>query len=68
MLHQSAGFGDLARQGRKRDGGAESIVSSSVVQPGGAPRRVQYRDGKDMSMKSNILQITTSSEKVPAAE
>ena len=33
-----------------------------------ATRRVQCRDGKDMSMKSNILQITTSSEKVPAAE
>ena len=46
----AAGFGDLARQGGQRAGGTASSVSSSQMQPGRAPWRIQPRDGKGMCM------------------
>ena len=49
--HPATGFGDLARRGGPRVGGTASSVSSSQVQPGCAPWRIQCRDGDDMSLQ-----------------
>ena len=38
--------------------GTASSVSSSQVQPGCAPWRIQCRDGKDMNMPTSIAQLT----------
>ena len=47
--HPATGTGDLARQGCPRVGGTASSASSSQVQPGGAPWRIQCRDGNEVS-------------------
>jgi transketolase len=40
----------MARQGDERESGATGPAASGQVQPGGAPWRLQGRDGKDISM------------------
>src|ERR1035438_2906736 len=44
--HPATGSGDLARRRYPRVAGAASAVSSSKLQPGCAPWRIQCRDGK----------------------
>ena len=44
--HPATGFGDLARQGGPCVGRTASSVSSSQMQPGCAPWRIQCRDGR----------------------
>ena len=71
--HPAAGFGDLARQGGQRAGGAARSLSSGQVQPGCAPWRIQRRDGKDRSMttrrqvKETGVEITAWSRRCAAA-
>jgi hypothetical protein len=47
--HPTTRSGDLARRGVPRVGGPASSVSSSQLQPGCAPWRIQCRYGEDMS-------------------
>jgi hypothetical protein len=48
-------------RGRRLDvGGTASSVSSSQVQSGCAPWRIQCRDGNDLSMTTSIRQLTKS--------
>jgi hypothetical protein len=42
----------------RRVGSTASSVSSSQVQPGGAPWRIQCRDGKDMNLTTSVPQPT----------
>jgi len=48
--HPATGFGDLAGRAGQRAGGSGSSISSSLVQPGGAPRRIRSGNGKVMRM------------------
>ena len=45
----ASGFGYLARTGRQRPGGATSAGTSGELRPGGHSRRIQRRDGIEMS-------------------
>ncbi len=49
--YPATGFGDLAGRGDQRTAGTAGPGSSSQVQPGCAPRRIQCYDGKDTSMR-----------------
>ena len=58
--HPATGFGDLARRGGPCVGGTASPVSSSQVQPGCAPWRIQCDDGKDLASESKPMRMTIS--------